>query len=299
MSFPDSTAVIAALNRAAHLVLDPPPFVFEDDVGLRLASVPEVLRNSGYRTDPDGAPRRAGGWLFSPRALETPMRGWRGTMLARARYVEDLLAERLRDGIDQFVILGAGLDTTGLRRPDLLERMRVFEVDEPETQSWKRSRIAELGLPSPSHLVFARVDFEAPVSWVEQLAPVGFARERRCVVASTGVTQYLSEAALEKTMREVASLPSGTTFACTFVLPLASIDPAERELRVGTEAAAAERKAPWISAYEPAQIIALARRSGFATVGDVGHEEWNERYFAGRGDGLRAASGEHMLVATV
>ena len=289
--------MVAALNRAAHLALDTPPFVFDDRLGLRLANDPDALRVAGFRVDPDGAPPRPGGWLFSPRALEG-MRGWRGSFVARARCVEELVIERLAEGVDQLVILGAGLDTTALRRRDLAERLRIFEVDEPATQSWKQARIAALGIRPPHNLTFARVDFEAKTSWVDQLEPVGFARERRSVVACTGVTQYISAAALSTTMRCAAGLPAGTTFACTFVSPQASIAPAERDLRARTEALAVARGAPWISAYEPDQIRELARRAGFAGVDLVGPRDWDARYFAGRADGLRAASGESMLVAT-
>jgi methyltransferase (TIGR00027 family) len=265
VQLPDPTAAIAALSRAAHVALDAPPFVFEDRPGLRLANDPTVLR--------------------------------RGTFVARARYVEELVAERQGDGVDQFVILGAGLDTTALRRSDLVDRLRIFEVDEPGTQSWKQARIAELGMTVPDNLTFARVDFESDVSWVEQLERVGFARDRRSIVASTGVTQYITAAALSTTMRQIAGLPSGTTFACTFVLPAGSIAPAERELRAWTEEQAAERGAPWISVYEPDEMLRLAREAGFADVRNVSPADWNARYFNGRTDGLHAPSGEHLLVA--
>jgi len=296
VQLPDPTAVVAALSRAAHLVLDSPPFVFEDRLGLHLANDPKVLRDGGFTVDSAAAPPRPDGWLFSPRALEWG-RGWRGTFLARARFVEELVVERQGDGVDQFVILGAGLDTTALRRRDLADQLRIFEVDEPGTQRWKQARIAELGMAMPDNLTFAPIDFESDVSWLDQLARVGFTRARRSVVASTGVTQYITADALSTTMRQIAGLRSGTTFACTFMLPASSIAPAERELRARTEAMAAKRGAPWISTYEPEEMLRLARQAGFATVGHVSPSDWDASYFNGRTDGLHAASGEHGVVA--
>jgi O-methyltransferase involved in polyketide biosynthesis len=100
------------------------------------------------------------------------------------------------------------------------------------------------------------------------------------VVASTGVSQYITAAALSATRRHLAELPRAPCFACTFVLPASSINPAERELRARTGSLAAGHGAPWISAYEPDQIRELAQRAGFAGVAVVGPRDWNARYFA-------------------
>jgi len=98
-------------------------------------------------------------------------------------------------------------------------------------------------------------------------------------------------------MRQIAGLRSGTTFAATFVLPARSIAPAERDLRAVTEKLAAERGAPWISTYQPDQVLRFARQAGFADVGHVSSSDWEARYFEGRTDDLHAASGEHLVVA--
>ena len=128
---PESTAVRVALWRALHVQFDPPPHVLEDELGLRLAA-PDV----GWRRRRD----------MDPHATS----GFRASIVARARFVEDLVAEQTGHGVAQYVILGAGLDTFAQRRPEIASRLRVFEVDQPGPQAWKRQRLVELGLAGVS-----------------------------------------------------------------------------------------------------------------------------------------------------
>ncbi|HET8637621.1 MAG TPA: class I SAM-dependent methyltransferase, partial [Acidobacteriaceae bacterium] len=137
---PDNTAIRTALWRALHVQADPPPHVFEDEVGLTLAAP-----DDGWRDRPDMSP-------FT--------RPFRASILARARFVEDLVAEQAARGVGQYVILGAGLDTFAQRRPELASRMRVFEIDQPGPQEWKRRRLLDLGLGIPPFLRLVPVDFE-------------------------------------------------------------------------------------------------------------------------------------------
>ena len=158
MRKPDSTAATTALWRAAHLRLDPPPHVVEDDIGLRLLRDTDVLaRYVG--------PEAAAGpdaWLSHPYMGEKFRRARAGAA-ARARLVDDIVAERADRGLDQYVILGAGLDSFAFRRTSLVRKLRVFEVDEPGTQAWKRRRLHELGMSPPETLSFAPVVLRAPV----------------------------------------------------------------------------------------------------------------------------------------
>jgi methyltransferase (TIGR00027 family) len=111
--------------------------------------------------------------------------GYRAGIVARARFIEDLVTEQAGHGVAQYVILGAGLDTFAQRRPEIASRLRVFEVDQPGPQAWKRQRLIELGFDIPKWLQFVPVDFEADVSWWERLAAAGFEASRPAVVAST------------------------------------------------------------------------------------------------------------------
>ena len=275
MSEPDSTAVRTALWRALHLLIDPPPHVVEDDLALALAAPPE-----GWRTRGDMHPEGT--------------RGFRASIIGRARFIEDLVRERARDGVEQYVLLGAGLDTFAQRAT--LPGLRVFEIDRPEPQAWKRERLAALGLPMP---VLVPVDFEAGASWPAQLAAAGFAAAKPAVVASAGVSMYLTAEANFATLRDVARFAPGSTFVVTFLLPAELNGAAARS---GVEQARQGARAsgtPFISFYAPAQIVDLAREAGFRTAQHVSAAEITARYFAGRADGLRPPFGaEEFLVAT-
>jgi methyltransferase (TIGR00027 family) len=224
---------------------------------------------------------------------------FRASILARARFVEDLVAEEAARGVGQYVILGAGLDTFAQRRPELASRLLVFEIDQPGPQAWKRQRLIELGLGIPTYLRLVPVDFEGGDSWWERLAASGFEPEQPAVVASTGVSMYLTREAIVATLRQVARLAPGSTLVMSFMLPIELADP---EVRPGIERAVAGAKAngtPFISFFTPAEMSSLAREAGFARVQHVSAAALAERYFAGRTDGLRPPNNsEELLVAT-
>lgn len=275
---PDQTAVRTALWRALHVESDPPPHVFEDTLGLKLAAPAE-----GWRDRPDMSP-------FT--------RPFRAAILARARFIEDLVAERADHGVGQYVILGAGLDTFALRRPELATRLFVFEIDPPGPQAWKRRRLAELGFGVPPSLRFVPVDFEAGGAWWEGLAAAGFDSGRPAVVASAGVSMYLSRDAVLATLRQVAALVPGSTLVMSFLLPFERLSP---EVRPGVERAAEGARAsgtPFISFFTPEELLALAREAGFREARHVPAVALAERYFADRSDGLRPPDhAEELLVA--
>src|SRR5204863_6145001 len=211
---PDNTAVRVALWRALHVEVDSPPHGLEDEVGLKLADP-----DDGWRSRPDMSP-------FT--------RPFRASILARARFVEDLVSEQAARGAGQYVILGAGLDTFAQRRPELASRLLVFEIDRPGPQAWKRQRLLDLGLGIPPFLRLVPVDFEAGDAWWERLTASGFDPGRPAVVASTGVSMYLTKDAIAATLRQVAALAPGATLAMSFMLPIALADP---EVRSGLEGA--------------------------------------------------------------
>jgi methyltransferase (TIGR00027 family) len=277
---PDSTAVRVALWRALHVEADAPPHVFHDTIGLTLAEPA-----AGWRDRPDMNP------LFTG--------PFRASIVARARFIEDLVAERAGRGVRQYVLLGAGLDTFAQRRPEIAFRLKVFEVDQPGHQAWKRRRLVELGYGIPDWLRFVPVDFEAGDAWWEKLPAAGFDVGRPAVVASAGVSMYLTKDAIAATLRHLAALAPGSTFAMSFLLPLELADP---EMRPGLERAVQGAKAsgtPFLSFFTPPEILAMAREAGFRDPRHVSAADLTERYFAGRKDGLRPPSNaEELLVAT-
>jgi methyltransferase (TIGR00027 family) len=273
---PDHTAVRVALWRALHVELDAPPHVLVDDVGLRLAA-------------PDA------GWRRRPDMDAQTTRGMRASIVARARFVEDLIAER---GAAQYAILGAGLDTFAQRHPDA--GVRVYEIDRPGTQAWKRRRLDELGLAAPAWLHFVPVDFEAGEPWWPRLVAAGFDPGRPAVVASAGVSMYLTHETNAATLRQLASaLAPGSTFVMTFMIPRELVaDPEERAIREFAERGARGSGTPFVSFYAPDEILAAARAAGFREAAHVSAEALAARYFAGRPDGLAPATSEQLLVAT-
>ena len=197
------------------------------------------------------------------------------------------------------LILGAGLDTFAQRRPEIGSRLTVFEVDRPGPQAWKRLRLIDLGFGIPAWLRLIPVDFEAGDSWWRRLAEAGFDAARPAIVVSTGVSMYLTRDAIMATLRQVAGLAPGSTFAMTFLLPLELADPEARPGLQLAEKGARASGTPFISFFTPAEMLALAREAGFRNAWHVSAAELAQRYFADRADGLRPPNNsEELLVAT-
>src|SRR4051794_33288196 len=169
---PDNTAIRVALWRALHVQIDPPPHVLEDEIGLQLAAPAPGWQQRGDM-HPQGTSR------------------YRAGIVVRARFVEDLLREQAQQGVTQYVLLGAGLDTFAQRAPDLASRLSIYEVDGPATQAWKRERLIALGYPMPPWLRFVPVNFETD-SWWERLLQAGLRADQPALVSSTGVSMYLT-----------------------------------------------------------------------------------------------------------
>ena len=277
---PDNTAVRTALWRALHLLADPPPHVFSDAVGLQL-----VAPEDGWRERPD---------------MSEFTRPFRASIVARARFVEDRVDDAVRAGIRQYVILGAGLDTFALRRTDLAAQLSVFEVDQPHAVAWKQRRLVDTGLGQPDNLRFVPCDFEHDPDWITRLNDAGFDPTQPAIVASTGVSMYLTHEAIAHTLRQVASLPSGSQLIMSFMLPF---DLLPTEIRPAVERAAAGAQAngtPFVSFFTPKAMLQLATEGGFHSVEHVSASELGKRYFAGRTDGLcPPPNSEELLVATV
>jgi methyltransferase (TIGR00027 family) len=275
---PDSTAIRTALWRALHLEVDAPPHVLDDRIGLQLAGV--------------GAD-----WRQRPDMNEYATPGVRASIVARARYIEDLVTEQADHGVAQYVLLGAGLDTFAQRRPEIASNITVFEVDQPGPQAWKRQRLVELGFGVPASLRLVPVDFETTLWWDGLLAN-GFDVSEPAVVASLGVSMYLTREATAATLAQSAALATGSTFAMTFMQPLELVDPDEQEMHRATNAAARASGTPFISYYAPDEILAMARDAGFTSARHVSAADYTQRYFADRTDGLRPFTTEELLVAT-
>jgi methyltransferase (TIGR00027 family) len=259
---------------------DPPPHVLEDEIGMRL-----LAPDKDWRRREDMDPQ------FT--------RPFRASIVARARFIEDLVEEQAVRGLSQYVILGAGLDSFAQRRPEIASRLRVFEIDQPGPQAWKRQRLIELGFGVPDWLRFVPADFEAGGSWRDELATAGFDASKPAIVTSTGVSMYLTKGANAAKLRQVAAFVPGSTLAMTFLLPLQLADP---EIRTGLEMAEKGARAsgtPFLSFFTPPEIVTLAREAGFREARHVSAADLAQRYSKGRTDGLTPPNNaEELLVAT-
>jgi methyltransferase (TIGR00027 family) len=265
--------------RALHVEADARPHVLADTIGLEL-----LAPDANWRERGDMNPE------FT--------RPFRASIVARARFIEDLVVEEAGRGVTQYVILGAGLDSFAQRRPEIASRLRIFEVDPPGPQAWKRRRLIELGYGVPDWLRFVPVDFEAGESWREKLVNNGFDESRPAIVVSTGVSMYLTKEANAATLREVAGLASGSIFAMTFLLPLELADPDVRPGLAMAEKGARASGTPFISFFTPGEIQSLARDAGFGDARHVSAADLTQRYFADRSDGLRPPhNAEELLIA--
>lgn len=218
---------------------------------------------------------------------------FRAGIVIRARFVEDLVAEQAALGVRQYVILGAGLDTFAQRNPKLASRLHIFEVDRPGPQAWKKQRLADLGYRIPTWLHFVPVDFENGETWMDRLIEAGFDPARPAVIASTGVSMYLTKDAITSILRQVATLPPGSTLAMTFLLPPESA----KNPKASRRPTAGKSKKPFVSFFTPREMLASARKAGFKEARHFSGTALTKHYFPHRTD-LPPSSAEEMLIAT-
>jgi methyltransferase (TIGR00027 family) len=273
---PDNTAVRTALWRALHLQVDSKPHILEDEIGLKLIAPPD-----DWQQRPD--------MKFTKRL--------RASTIARARFVEDLIIEQNKQGISQYVILGAGLDTFAQRRQDVASKLQIFEIDQPDTLAWKQQRLTDLGFIVQKYLHFVPVNFETSSWWV-QLLKAGFDINKPAVIACTGVSLYLTKESIISTLNQIATLVSGSKLAMTFYLPMEFLDEEDKPVQEIAEKGAREAGTPMVSFFTPDEILTLANKTGFKETKILSTKDMEQYYFTNRADILLPASGEVFLLAT-
>lgn len=281
MKEPDHTAVRVSLWRALHLIVDEKPYIFHDNIGLKLISPNDDWQK---RPDMDVANTSA----------------FRASIVARSRFVDDLVVEQCEKGVDQYVILGAGLDTFAQRHQELCPQLTIYEIDQVDTQLWKKRRLEETGYPIPDCLKFVSVNFEEKQGWLDQLKKKGFDDTKPAVVVSTGVTQYLTIDAIMDTLKMFSKLAEGSKLALTFLLPFEKIKKQDERKEVDeAEKGAKAGGTPFISFFTPSEMLALAREAGLKDVIHLSSIDLKEKYFRERTDQLMLQSGEDFIVATI
>jgi methyltransferase (TIGR00027 family) len=247
---PSQTALAAAAARGAHLVVDQQPFIFEDPVALPLLGEvgQEMLRY--HRASGD----------------HVVLAGTRAQVTVRSRYAEERLAALARDGLAQYVLLGAGLDTFAYRSP-LAGNLRVFEVDHPATQRWKRDLLGAAGIAplAPERLAFVGVDLETD-ALLERLADAGFDPSRPALVSWLGVSMYLTGDAVAATLAAIGSLAAGTELVMEYALPAELRDARGAAYATFALQVAAERGEPWLSFFTPDELAELLHAHGLSVV---------------------------------
>lgn len=211
-------------------------------------------------------------------------RDFRGFMAARSRYVEDQLAEAVTEGVAQYVVLGAGLDTFAWRSS--FPALRVFEVDFPATQDWKRTMLAAADLSLPPNLTFVPLDFERH-TLAEGLTAAGFDAQRPAFFGWLGVVPYLTSSAFRATLRTIAQMPAGSGVSFDYAVSPESLSPLGRVAFHALAERVAAAGEPFQLFFTPAEMEAELRGSGFQRFEQMGSEQINERYFKNRADGLK------------
>jgi len=278
---PSRTALGAAMHRAVHQILDIPP-IFEDPLALKIVG-PEAE-----------AELRSG----TSEHLASTRKGLRALIAARSRLSEDTLAEAAAQGVRQYVLLGAGLDTFAYRAAGQIPGLAVFEVDHPATQGWKRERLANVGVEPPSHLAFAPVNFETE-TLREGLLRAGFDFAQPAVFAWLGVVPYLTREAIMATLTLIASLPRGTRVVFDYGEPPDARNPTLRAAHEALSARVAALGEPLRSFFIPGELERDLRALGFSQIEDFDAAALNARYFAGRSDDLGLRGNGHLMRATV
>jgi methyltransferase (TIGR00027 family) len=244
---PSFTAQGAATMRAMHQTSDDDPKVLIDPIVSRLidSETYEIARAA---------------FAQMPPALVARLRAM---FVVRSRYAEDCLAESFNRGVGQYVILGAGLDTFGYRQPPWAEGLKIFEVDYPSSQQWKRGRLESQGIPTPGNLKFVAVDFER-ISLRDGLSGAGFDFAVPSFFSLLGVSQYLSEDAFDLTLKLVLSTAVESEVVFSFVLPDEDLPAEEVPLAAMSAARAAASDEPWLTRFNPGRLRAKLIAMGFS-----------------------------------
>jgi methyltransferase (TIGR00027 family) len=262
------------MHRATHQVLEK-GMIFADPLAIRILGV-----------DAEAIRERI--------TAEDPGRRMRMFIAMRTRFAEDALAAAVASGVTQLVVLGAGLDTFAYRSP-YRERLRVFEVDFPATQAWKRERLAEAGIEAPSWLTFAPVDFEQQ-TLAEGLARACFDPAQQTFFTWLGVVPYLSEDAVWTTLRYIASLPGGAHVVFDYSDPPETLDAETKAFHDQRARRVAELGEQWRTYFEAEPLRQRLLELGFLEVEDLRPGQMVNRFFPGRGDQAPRRGG-HVLRA--
>ncbi len=279
----------SAAMRAIHLTRDGEPKIFSDPYAIRLTSRRwQVIIGNRFLH-----------WLFTRDFLYGWIRPVVGDVVARARYAEEQLELAIREGVSQYVLLGAGLDSFALRRPKWADSVTMFEIDHPATQQLKKRRIAEIRIPLPKNHFFLPVDFHQE-SLADALAKSCFSAEVPAFFSWLGTVVYIEKSAVLKTFADIASCAAkGSKIVFNYC------DPEPFEGKTASVAfsrlmkAARRRGEPMITGFHHEELRRDLQSLGFQVAEKLSPEDIRRRYFWGRTDGLTMLDHIHFVCATV
>lgn len=273
---PSRTAQGTARRRAVHQLWDDPK-VFDDPVALKIIGEDAVAELAAVE----------------PRDLASSVR-MRAFLVARSRYAEDQLAAAVDRGVTQYVILGAGLDTFAYRNH--VSDLRVFEVDHPATQAWKRDLLHNAHIDLPHCLTFAPVDFEKE-TLPAALAHAGFCHEQPAFFSWLGVTPYLERQTVLATLRWIIGVCSHNAIVFDYSVPRETLNSSIQEAFDTLAARVAAIGEPFVGFFDPGELAGELREMGFTSIEDFGPDEINARYFHDRADNLRVGGPGRLIYA--
>jgi methyltransferase (TIGR00027 family) len=288
------TAMISAVMRAAHRLLDEAPWIFVDDMAMALNGLKNEAELRAKLVSVEEQVTAFGGSTVAKTFIYASRLG----LALRARFAEDVLADAMRRGVSQYVLLGAGFDSFAYCRHDPTSGLRVYEVDHPATQREKVARLQQLGVSIPVSTTFVSMDF-AHDRLLDALCSHGFQREQPAVFCWLGVTWYLPDEAIDRVLRDVAGAAPGSELVLDYILPERLLEDEQRQLLKTLERMAVSFGEPAGNSFDPPRMAARLKAHNFSSLMDIGAEEGNARYLGGRSDGLRIPEFLHVLRARV
>jgi methyltransferase (TIGR00027 family) len=269
-----------AVLRAMHQVLDADPKILDDPLAVGLV---------------EGSSREE--ILAVAQNLRPPI-WFRTIFVLRSRYAEDSLAEAVANGISQYVLLGAGMDTFAYRQPGWAAKLRIFEVDHPESQKVKREHLVKRGIAVPANVEFVPIDFER-MSLAEGLAASSMDHRAPAFFSWLGVTQYLTREAIDSTLRFLLSMPRRSELVMEFILPPDSWQADEAPFLTNIVQMVTDQGEPWLSYFTCDEISDHLLKLGFSRVSHLTSDDAATRYFLNRRDELSPPHFVRLLRAEV
>ncbi|MFL1453391.1 class I SAM-dependent methyltransferase [Marinobacter sp. GN3S48] len=270
---PRNSAQLVAIARAVHQLLDEPR-ILDDSLALSLLGTElrdAVVVDPFQYNDPGARSMRAG-------------------IVARTLLAEEYLDVAVADGVGQIVVLGAGMDSYGVRQGTTIPKVCLFEVDRPEMLTQKQAMITESSLHVPHNLRFVPADLQQD-DWVDVLVQHGFDRHKPAAISCLGLTPYLDVEQVRRLLSEVSELPPGSCLVFDYRVCTELLNTIEQAIVAFSERVFAAMGEPWLSQFAPASLVEELETMGFAEVRNFDVTELNRRYFARRKDGLQVAGG--------